>query len=127
MKYLDTVEVINDRKEYAEEGVFKGMIGRISDAEIRDGYFHVCFIDERWHDKEFTSHEENFDLMKDDIFCPIKIKDLKFIEDGHCPDEWILEAIPNHSPRWWCKYEDGYVYNLACDKMKLEDMKTFLG
>ena len=127
MKYLDKVEVINDDKYYAERGIHKGMVGTIIDAEIRFGTFNVIFVDPKWHDETIVKDESKWHLLKDDISCPIRIRDLKYVEDGHCPDEWILDAIPNHSPRWWCKYEDGYVYNLAGDKMKLEDMKTFLG
>ena len=56
MKFLDKVEVLNDSEEYAENGVFKGMIGTIIDAEIRDNCFHVGFIDERCKDKEFISY-----------------------------------------------------------------------
>jgi hypothetical protein len=45
MKYLDQVEVINDRDEYKKEGVTKGMIGSIMSAISRYGTWHVIFTD----------------------------------------------------------------------------------
>lgn len=116
MKFLDDVKVIVDRKEYSEEGVHKGMIGTIIDAEIRFDCFHVAFIDERVQDKEFMSIEENIYKLEDDILCPIKIKDLKLIKDNKCSDEWILDAIPLHNKDWWCKVEDGYITNLKGER-----------
>lgn len=111
MKYFDDVRVINDCKEYNDDGVYKGMVGTIFSAEIRDACFLLCFIDERWHDKEFTSHEENLDLMKEDVIATIRIKDLELVKDNHCPDEYILEDLPKHDKRWGCKVEDGYILN----------------
>ena len=116
MKYLDKVKVVKDRIEYKESGVVKGMIGTICDAEIRDNCFHVAFIDERVKDKEFMSIEENIFELKDDIFCVIKIEDLELIEDMKTPDDWILDAIPKHNTKWWCKVEDGYILNLQGEK-----------
>ena len=116
MKFLDKVEVINDNKEYNKNEVFKGMIGTIIDAEIRDNCFNVIFIDVRVKDKEFMSNEDNFLSLKDDIICPIKIKDLKLIEDYNCSDDKILEAIPLHNKDWWCKVEDGYILNLKGER-----------
>lgn len=40
MKFLDDVEVLVDKKEYQDNGIYKGMIGTIIDAEIRDNCFH---------------------------------------------------------------------------------------
>ena len=51
MKFLDKVEVINDKKEYNDNEIYKGMTGTIIDAEIRDNCFNVIFIDERVKDK----------------------------------------------------------------------------
>ena len=31
-------------------------------------------------------------------------------------DEAILEDLPNHDPEWWCKVEDGYIWNLKGEK-----------
>ena len=127
MKYFDKVEVINDDKYYAERGVHKGMIGIIFDPEIRFGTFDVNFEDPKWHDPKIIKDESKWHLIEDDILIDMRIRDLKVVEESDYTDEKILLDLPNNDPRWWCKYEDGYVYNLAGDKMKLEDMKTFLG
>ena len=116
MKFLDRVEVINDNEDYNKNNVTKGMIGTIIDAEIRDNCFNVIFIDERVKDKEFMAVEENFLSLKDDIIYPIKIKDLKLIEDNKCNDETILNSIPLNNPNWWCKVEDGFIINLKGEK-----------
>ena len=112
MKFLDRVEVINDNEDYNKNNVTKGMIGTIIDAAIRDNCFNVIFIDERVKDKEFMAVEENFLSLKDDIIYPIKIKDLKLIEDNKCNDETILNSIPLNNLNWWCKVENGYIVNL---------------
>lgn len=114
MKFSDDVRVVNDN--YLEQGVSKGMVGTIIDAEIRDNCFNVIFIDDRVKDKEFMSSESNFMSLNDDIICPIKIKDLKLIKDNHCSDETILDSIPLNNPNWWCKVEDGYIVNLKGEK-----------
>ena len=116
MKFLDRVEVINENEDYNKNNVLIGMIGTIIDAEIRDNCFNVIFIDERVKDKEFMAVEENFLSLKDDIIYPIKIKDLKLIEDNKCNDETILNSIPLNNPNWWCKVEDGYIINLKGEK-----------
>ena len=117
MKYLDKVKVIKDRKEYKENEVVKGMVGTICSAEIRDKCFYVAFIDERANDKEFIRVEENIFKLKDDIFCPIRIEDLGLVKDMKTPDEWILDAIPKHNKKWYCKVEDGYIINLQGEKL----------
>lgn len=116
MKFLDNVEVIVNRKTYNDNEIYKGMIGTIIDAEIRDNCFHVIFIDERCKDKEFMAIEENFLSLKDDILYPIKIKDLKLVKDNNCSDKDILESIPLHNKDWWCKVEDGYIINLKGER-----------
>lgn len=45
MKLLDDVKVIKDNEEYKKSNVYSGMIGTIIDAEIRDNYFHLIFVD----------------------------------------------------------------------------------
>lgn len=112
MKFLDEVEVLVDRKDYNEKGIYKGMIGIIIDAEIRFNCFHAAFIDKRCNDKDFMAHEDNFLSLDDDVLCPIGIKDLKLVKDNNCSDEKILESIPLHNKNWWCKVEDGYITNL---------------
>ena len=46
MKIYDDVKVINDNEKYAQEGVYKGLIGYINMPEIRDnysGYYEVYY------------------------------------------------------------------------------------
>lgn len=117
MKYLDRVKLIRDRKSYEANNVFKGMVGTIVDAEIRDRCFHVAFIDERVKDAEFMSNEENILKLTDDIFCVIKIEDLELVEDMKTPDKWILDSIPKHNKNWFCKVEDGYIVNLQGERL----------
>ena len=117
MKYLDRVKLIRDRKSYEANNVFKGMVGTIVDAEIRDRCFHVAFIDERVKDAEFMSNEENILKLTDDIFCVIKIEDLELVEDMKTPDEWILDSIPRQNKNWFCKVEDGYIVNLQGERL----------
>ncbi len=112
MQYLDKVEVLRDREEYKKFDVHKGMIGDIISGEIRDNCFEVIFIDERCKDKEFLKNDENFELLKDDIVCSVKIEDLKLIEERHASDEWILAELPLNDPKWWCKVENGFIINL---------------
>lgn len=41
MKHLDRVEILVEKKEYADEGVHKGMRGWICDDEKIDGYWLI--------------------------------------------------------------------------------------
>ena len=43
MKEIDCVEVIVDKKKYADEGVYKGMQGWICLDDCTDGYWLVNF------------------------------------------------------------------------------------
>ena len=43
MKYLDLVELINDRTEYEKAGVKKGMFGAVMSKESTDGKWQVVF------------------------------------------------------------------------------------
>lgn len=112
MKFLDKVKVVSNKQEYKDNEIYKGMIGTIIDAEIRDNCFNVIFIDERVKNKKFVSNEKNFLSLKDDIIYPIKIDDLCLIEASNCSDNEILESIPKQNKSWWCKVEDGYIINL---------------
>ena len=103
MKYLDLVEVINDNQEYKKYGVHKGMVGMLTDAEIRDTEFFVTFSHNYFPDKE-------------DVYIPIYVGDLKVVEDGRATEEQILNDLPKNDPRWWCKVEDGYIVNLLGEK-----------
>lgn len=116
MKLFDKIRVVNDCKYYNEEGIFKGRIGRINSAEIRDNCFEVVFIDERFWNKNFAWTDEAIETMKDDIFLEMKIEDMEVIEESNLTDDEILESIPLHNKEWWCKVEDGYIMNLLGEK-----------
>ncbi len=118
MKIYDDVRVIKDREEYAKEGVYKGMVGRIILAEIRSNKFMVNFIDEAFalHKDEPEWFEEHYDELKDDINIPIKIKDLELIKENWSTDDSILNELPANNPAWWCKVEGGYIMNLLGEK-----------
>ena len=103
MKYWDKVEVTADSEEYAQYGIYKGMIGFIDFPEIRGNQFHVLFPSK--------------ELFGEDIYGPVYIKDLKVLEESDYTDEKLLELLPKNNPRWWCKVEDGFVYNLKGEKM----------
>ena len=100
MKAYDYVKVISN--EYESENIFKGEIGVIWFAEIRDDSFYVQF-----------DTGDPYDWYK---YADIKIKDLEFVKDGGCTDEELLEELPRSNPKWWCKVEDGYIMNLLGDK-----------
>lgn len=102
MKYFDKVKLTVDRDRYKEDDIQKGEIGTIWLPEIRDNEFYVCFE---------TGDEYNWYK-----YSMIKISDLEFVEDGKCPDEDILDALPKNNPKWWCKVENGYIMNLLGEK-----------
>lgn len=116
MKFLDEVEVIVDRKEYNDEGVYKGMIGTIIDADIRWGSFYVNFQDQRVYDKGFMAVEGNIFKLEDDISLGIKIKDLEVIEKSNVDDKDLYDNLPEKHKDWWCKVEDGYIMNLKGER-----------
>lgn len=114
MKLLDKVKVTNDN--YKENGITKGMVGTIIDADIRWNSFYVCFQDQRVFDKHFMSKEENIFKLKDDICEGIKISDLELVEDRNYSDELIYKSLPEKHKDWWCKVENGYIINLKGEK-----------
>lgn len=116
MKLFDDVKVIKDCKYYNDSGVFAGRIGTINSAEIRDNTFEVVFIDERFLDKNFKWAEESLKTIKHDIFLEMNIEDLEVVKESNSTDEDILESIPLHNKKWWCKVEDGYIVNLLGEK-----------
>ncbi|MBQ4558199.1 MAG: hypothetical protein IJA61_02340 [Clostridia bacterium] len=116
MKFLDKVKLIKDNEGLNRQGIFKGMIGRICDAEIRDNCFHICFEDQRLFNKKFNITESNMRNLQDDIFAVIKIEDVELVESFNLTDEEILQALPKNNINWWCKVEDGYILNLKGDK-----------
>ena len=114
MKLLDSVRVINNN--YQKDGIVRGMIGTIIDADIRWDSFYVCFQDQRIFDKQFMSLEENILKLKDDICIGIKIKDLELIENGNASDKLIKNSLPEGHKNWWCKVENGFIINLNGEK-----------
>ncbi len=116
MKLFDKIKVINDCEYYNKNGVYKGRIGRINSAEIRDNCFEVIFIDERFWDKNFKWTDENMSTVKNDIFLEMPIEDLEVVEESDATDDDILSSIPLHNKEWWCKVEDGYIMNLLGEK-----------
>ena len=116
MKLFDKVKIIKDCDYYNQNGVYKGRVGRINSAEIRDNCFEVVFIDERFFDKTFQWTDENMYTMKDDVFLEVPIEDLQVVEESKATDEDILESIPLKNKEWWCKVENGYIMNLLGEK-----------
>ena len=114
MKLLEEVKVINDN--YKNEGITKGMIGTIIDADVRWESFYVCFQDQRVFDKKFMNKEENIFKLNDDICLGIKIYDLELYKDGNATDELIKASLPDNYKDWWCKVENGYIKNLKGEK-----------
>lgn len=97
------VEVLVEKEKYSKDYVHKGMIGMLTDAEIRENQFMVIF-------------SYRYSPSNEDIYVPIFVGDLKTIEDGKATDEEILRALPKQNPKWWCKVENGYITNLLDEK-----------
>ena len=97
MKYGDMVKVLVEKEEYAKNYVHEGMVGMLTDAEIRDTEYMVIFSD------RYSPEEE-------DIYIPMYVGDIETV------DEMILEDLPKKNPKWWCKVEDGYIINLLGEK-----------
>ncbi len=116
MKLFDDVKVLRDCEYYNKNGIYKGRVGTINSAEIRDNCFEVIFIDERFWDKNFKWTDENMSTVKNDIFLEMPIEDLEVIEESDATDDDILSSIPLHNKEWWCKVEDGYIMNLLGEK-----------
>lgn len=116
MKLFDDVIVLKDCEYYNSNGIYKGRVGTINSAEIRDSCFEVVFIDERFCDKNFEWTDENISTVKDDVFLEIPIEDLEVVEESKATDDDILESIPLHNKKWWCKVEGGYIMNLLGEK-----------
>lgn len=114
MKLLDDVKVINNN--YINDGVHKGMIGTIIDADIRWSSFFVCFQDQRVYDKEFMKVEENIFKLNDDKCIGVKVSDLELVKESNCTDEYIFNNLPENHKDFWCKVEDGYIINLKGEK-----------
>lgn len=102
MKYLDNVKVIKVSKNYENDKINLGDEGTIIEPMIRDNTFYVIF-----------ENDPNGKWYK---YCAIKIQDLELVKDNKTTNEEILESLPKHNPKWWCKVEDGYIMNLLGEK-----------
>ncbi len=116
MKLYDDVKVINDNEQYQKQGVYKGMIGTIIEADIKWNEFYVCFQDQKLLDPNFVFNEKTVKTIKDDICAGIKIKDLELVKDNDISVEKIRKSLPEKYPDCWCKVEDGFIMNLKGDK-----------
>lgn len=101
MKYLDDVKVTANREYYNKNHVFKGSIGTIIFAEIRDNAFEVVF-----------SKPDGADYAE----IEINVSDLELVKENKIADSAILDALPQKNPKWWCKVENGYIMNLLGEK-----------
>ena len=103
MRYGDMVRVVVEKDEYLQENVHKGMIGMLTDAEIRDLRYMVIFS---------SRHSP----IEEDIYIPIFVGDIETVEEGNYSDEQILQDLPKQNPKWWCKVENGYILNLLGER-----------
>lgn len=104
MKYLDCVKVITDK--YKDKGILFGNKGVIISAPIRNYSFEV----------------EAFNVKEVETFV-LKIDELEVEKESSVTDDDILEDLPQHDPRWWCKVEDGYILNLLGERKNKEAYK----
>ncbi|MDE5991365.1 MAG: hypothetical protein K2H36_07265 [Clostridia bacterium] len=81
MKEYDYVEVIVEKEKYAKQGAHKGMRGIILDPRNIDGCWLVVFPDPI--------------TLADEIWVPIKEKDLKLIYDSEPVETKIKVMIKN--------------------------------
>lgn len=102
MKYLDRVKIVNLVKKYENDKINLGEIGTIIEPMIRDNTFYVVF-----------DNNSNGKWYK---YCDINIEDLKLVKENGTTDEEILQSLPKHNPKWWCKVEDGYILNLLGER-----------
>ena len=114
MKLLDKVKVLNDN--YKNEGITRGMIGTIIEADVRWNSFYVSFQDQRVYDKDFMKIEDNIFKLNNDICLGIKIKDLEVVKDSGVTDEFIYNNLPENHKDCWCKVENGFIVNLKGKK-----------
>jgi len=122
MKLFDKVKVIKDRKEYNDMGVFKDMVGTITDACLIFNSFEVSFTDD-WNTLVKLYGENAWDYGKEDIDIYIRVEDLEVVEESDVTDDYIKINLPNEDPKLWCKVENGYIYNLLGEKQNPEPYK----
>lgn len=99
MKWLDEVRVLTDK--YESEGVKKGAIGTIIFAWIRFNQYEVVF-----------SHKDGRDYAE----IMIDVGDMEVVRSSDITDSDILDDLPARNPAWWCKVENGYIYNLKGER-----------
>ena len=99
MKWLDEVRVTSDA--YEDKGVKKGAIGTIIFAWMRYDQYEVVF-----------SNPDGSDYADEMIY----FWDLEVVRSSNITDEDILEDLPEHNPKWWCKVENGFILNLCGEK-----------
>ena len=104
MKYLDSVKIITDK--YKDKGIVFGCKGVINSAPIRNNSFEV----------------EVFNVKNVETFV-FKIEELEVEKESSATDDDILEDLPQNDPRWWCKVENGYIFNLLGEKKNKEQYK----
>ena len=101
MKWLDQVRVTVSKEKYEKEGVFKGAIGTIIFAWLRDNNFEVVF-----------PRPDGSDYAE----ILVHVNDLELVKDNDLSDKSILQDLPKNDPHWWCKVEDGYITNLLGER-----------
>lgn len=99
MKWLDEVRVTTDA--YENVGVKKGAIGTIIFAWMRYDQYEVVF-----------SLPDGRDYADEMIY----LWDLEVVRSSDITDEDILEDLPEHNPKWWCKVENGFILNLCGER-----------
>ncbi len=99
MKWLDQVRVTSDA--YEKVSVKKDAIGTIILSEIRSYTFEVVF-----------SLPDGRDYAETEIF----VWDLEVVRSSNITDEDVLEDLPEHNPKWWCKVENGFILNLCGER-----------
>jgi hypothetical protein len=104
MKYLDSVKIITDK--YKDKGILFGCKGVIISAPIRNNSFEV----------------EVLNVSKVETFV-FSIEELEVEKESNATDNDILEDLPQNDPRWWCKVENGYIFNLLGEKKNKEPYK----
>ena len=98
MKLFDDIVVLNDN--YIDLGIKKGARGAIIEPEIRNNKFLV----------------EIFDIEEEVPLYAIDFRDMEVTNVSKINDEGILDCLPLKNPKWWCKVEDGYIYNLLGER-----------
>ena len=100
MKFLDRVRIISD--DYEEYGIKRGDEGHILSAEIRYGTFDF--------------YREDPETGADDRCAAVKVGDVELVKSANLTDQELLNGLANHDLEWWCKVEDGYIWNLKGEK-----------